>query len=162
MSTTIFNNSRANNLGVTKQISLIIELIRYLVPINTLCNFGPDWLRNVVSVLLKSFKTTIFNNSMANNFRVTRRILLITELMWDLVPINTLCNFGPDWQKCGLYCTDKIKNSIVQSFRANNSEVTGWISLTIELIRDFVPLNTSCIFGPDWQRNVPIVLTKKS
>ena len=40
--TTISNNSRANNFVVTGRILLIIELIRALVPINTLCNFGPD------------------------------------------------------------------------------------------------------------------------
>ena len=41
-----------NNPGVTGQILLIIELICNLVPIKTSCKFGPDWLRNVVSIAL--------------------------------------------------------------------------------------------------------------
>ena len=97
--TTILNNSRANNFGVTWRILLIIELIWDLVPINTLCNSGPDWLRNVVSIALTRFKTAIFNNSRANNFGVTRRISQNIELIWNLVPINTLCNFGWHWSR---------------------------------------------------------------
>ena len=94
---TIFNNSRANNFDDTWGISLIIELSRHLVPFNTMCNLGQDWLRNVVSIALTRFKTVIFNNSRANNFCVTGQISLIIELIWDLVSVNTLCNFGPNW-----------------------------------------------------------------
>ena len=61
--TEIFHNSRANSFRVTGRISLPIELIRDLVPINTVCNFGPDCWRNVVSIVLTSLKTAIFNLS---------------------------------------------------------------------------------------------------
>ena len=65
-------------------------------------------------------------------------------------------------EKCGLYCANNVKNSNFQYFRGNNSGVTGRILLTIELIRDLVPINTSCKFGPDWLRNVvSIALTWK-
>ena len=142
---TIFHHSRANNFHVTGRISLIIKLILDLVPINTSCKFGPDWLRNQVSIMLTRFKTAIFNNSRANNFRVSRLISLIIKLIWDLVPINTLCNFGPDWLTNVVSdCANKVKNSNFQSFRANNSGVTGRISLIIELIWDLLPINTSC------------------
>ena len=57
-------------------------------------------------------------------------------------------------EKCCFYCANKVKNSNFQSLRANNSGVTGRISLIIQLIRNLVPINTSCKFGPDWLRNV--------
>ena len=43
--------------------SLNIELIRDLMPIYTLYNFGPDWMRNVASIALTRLKTAIFNLS---------------------------------------------------------------------------------------------------
>ena len=92
-----FQYFRANNSGFTVQILLIIKVIQDLVFINTLCNFGTGWLENQVFIVLTRFKTAIFNNSRANNFSVTREISLIIELIWDLMPINTLCNFGTDW-----------------------------------------------------------------
>ena len=130
----------AINFRVIGWILLIIQLNRDLVPINTLCNFGPDWLRNQVSIVLTKFKTAIFNNSRANNSHVTKQISLIIELIWDLVPINILCNFVPDWVRNVVYCANKVKNSYIQSFRTINSGVTGWISLSIELLRDLVPI----------------------
>ena len=133
------------------------------MPINTLRNFGPDWLRNVVSITLTRFKTAIFNNSSANNFRC----------YWaDFAHYQTHLRscvykyFVQVWsrliEKCGLYCANKVKNSNFQYFRGNSSGVTGQFSLTIELIRDLVPINTSCKFGPDWLRNVvSITLARK-
>ena len=47
-----FQYFRGNYSGVAGRISLIIELIRDLVAINTTSKFGPDWLRNVVSITL--------------------------------------------------------------------------------------------------------------
>ena len=47
-----FQYFRGNNFGATERISLTIEHIQDLVPINTSCKFGPDWLRNVVSIAL--------------------------------------------------------------------------------------------------------------
>ena len=65
-------------------------------------------------------------------------------------------------EKYGLYYAKKVKNSNFQYFSGNNPGVTGRISLIIELIRDLVPINTSCKFSPDWLRNVvSIALTRK-
>ena len=47
-----FQYFRGNNSGVTGRILLIIKLIRDLVARNTSCKFGPDWLRNEVSIAL--------------------------------------------------------------------------------------------------------------
>ena len=141
--TTIFNNSRANKFCVTRQISLIMKLIRDLMPINTLCNFDPDWLRNVVSIALTRFKTAIFNNSWANNFCATGRISLIIETHPRSCAYKYFVQLWSRLiEKCGLYCANKVKNSNLQYFRCNNSGVTGRILLTIELIRDLVPINT--------------------
>ena len=133
-STTISNNSRANNFVVTGRILLIIQLIRDLVPINTLCNFGPDWLRNVVSIVLTRFKTAIFNNSRANNFRVTGPILLIIELIWDHVSINTLCNFGPDWLR-------NVDSIVLTRSKTAIFNISG--ALTLELLGGFRSLSNS-------------------
>ena len=132
--TTISKNSRANNFVVTGRILLIIELIRDLVPINTLCNFGPDWLRNVVSIALTRFKTAIFNNSRANNFRVTGPILLIIELIRDLVSINTLCNFGPDWLR-------NVVSIVLTRSKTAIFNISG--ALTLELLGGFRSLSNS-------------------
>ena len=94
---TIFHHSRANNFRVTGPTLLIIKFVWDLVPINTSCKFGPDWLRSQVLFALTRFKTAIFNKSRAINFHDTMWISLIIEPIWDLVPINTLCNFGPGW-----------------------------------------------------------------
>ena len=62
--------------------------------------------------------------------------------------------------KCDLY--NRITNRDFQSFRANNSGVTGQILLIIQLIWDLVPINTSCKFGLDLLGNeVSITLTRK-
>ena len=125
------------------------------MPINTLCNFGPDWLRNVVSIALTRFKTAIFNTSRANYFQCYWADL---AHYWTHLRSCAYKYFVQLWsrliKKCGLYCTNKVKNSNFQYFRSNNSGVTGWILLIIKLIRDLVPINTSCKFGPDWLRNV--------
>ena len=135
------NNSRANNFVVTEWILLIIELIWDLVPINSLCNFGPDWLRNVVSIALTRFKTAIFNNSRANNFRVTGLIFA----HYRTHPRSCVYKYFVQlWsrliEKCGLYCANKVQNSNIQYFRGINSGVTGRISLIIELIWDLVAI----------------------
>ena len=129
------NNSRANNFGVTGQILIIIELIWDLVPINTLCNFGLDWLRNVVSIALTRFKTAIFNHSRANNFCVTGPILLIIELIRDLVSINTLCNFGPDWLR------NVVSIVLTSSKKAAIFNISG--AITLELLGGFRSLSNS-------------------
>ena len=126
-----FHNSRANNFGVTRRISFIIKLMGDLVPINTLCNFSPDWLRNVVFIALTRFKTAIFNNSWANNFRVTGRILLIIKLIWNLVPINTFCNFGPDWLR-------NVVSIVLTRSKTEISSISG--AITLELLGGFCSL----------------------
>ena len=94
---TIFHYSRANIFCVTSLISLIIGQIWDLVHTNILCNFGPDWLRNEVSITLTRLKNRKFQSFRANYSGVTKQISVIIELIWDLVPINISCKFGPDW-----------------------------------------------------------------
>ena len=53
------------------------------------------------------FKTAIFNNSRA----ITS--VLPSDLIRDLVSINTLCN----WQKCGLYRASKVKKQPFSIFQ---------------------------------------------
>ena len=132
-STTIFNNSRANNFGVTRQISLIIELIRDLVPINTLCNFVQiDWEMWFLS--LTRFKTAIFNNSRANNFCVSGQILLIIKLIRYLVPINTSCKFGPDWLR-------SVVSILLTRSKTAIFNISG--AITLELLGGFRLLSNS-------------------
>ena len=126
--------SRANNCSVTRRILLIIKFIRVLVPINTLCNFGPDWLRNVVSIALTRFKTAIFNNSRSNNFCVTGQISLIIVLIRDLVPINTLCNFGPDWLR-------NVVSIVLTRSKTAIFNISG--AITLELLGGFRSLSNS-------------------
>ena len=52
-------------------------------------------------------------------------------------------------EKSGLYPANRVQNSNVQSFGANDSGVTRQTSLVIKLIPDLVPINTMCNFGPD-------------
>ena len=139
-----------------------MELIRDLVPINTLFYFGPDWMRSVVSIMLTRFKTAIFNNSRANNFRVTGRILLIIKIDRDLVPINILCKFGPDWLRNVVSIVLTRSKTAIFNLSGPITRVTGRILLIIKFIRSLVAINTSCKFGPDWLRNVvSIARTRK-
>ena len=128
------------------------------MPINTLCNLGPNWLRIVVCIVLTRFKTAIYNNSRANKLRVTHYRTHPRSFAYKY--------FVQLWarliEKCCVYCANKVKNSNIKSFRANYSGVTKRISLTIKLFRDLVSINTSCKFGSDWLRNVvSIALTTK-
>ena len=79
-----FQYFRANNSGVTE---LTMELIQYLVPINTSCKFGPDWLRNVVSFVLTRKKLK----------EAGRRINRYDISLWPVELIKTNCYF---WTSC--------------------------------------------------------------
>ena len=109
-----------------RQISCIIKLIRNLVPINPLCNFGPDWLRNQVSITLTRFKTVIFSNSRANNFSVTWMILLIIKLIH--IKQNEL-----DWLKTYPYSISNALNgdssiNHLHTMNSINFDIDSWIS----------------------------------
>ena len=140
LKTQLSHHSRANNFHVTGQISLVIELILDLVPINTSCKFDPDWLRNQVSIPLTRFKTAIFNNSRANNYRVTCWISLYIELIWNLVPINTLCDFPSDWLR-------NVVSVALPTFKTAIINLSG--PVTLELLGGFCSLlNSSEILCP--------------
>ena len=79
--TATFNHSRAINFCVTMGILLIIKLIQDLVPINTSFKFGPDWLRNVVSITLPRKKLM---DAWTNNHDISPSGLRPVELKFNV------------------------------------------------------------------------------
>ena len=93
---------RANNSHVTGQILLIFELIRDLMPINTLCNFGLDWLRNQVSITLTRSKIAQFSIFQGQKTSV----LLVDFAHYSNDPRSCACKYFVQFlsrliEKCG-------------------------------------------------------------
>ena len=105
-----FQYDRGINSGVTGRILLIIELIWDLVAINTSRKFGPDWLRNVVSIALTSKEWTDAWTHRLTDARMT------DELPWH----KPLWPSASGAQNCRSYPRHKVKSNILYS-RASKS-----------------------------------------